>query len=163
MPTNHNIQIPFINGSACTVFPYQDCNALFPPSTASHLLLRRLLSFCAGTTEEASQVKKGFKLPRPIMTNGDLARLINSDEVQSVVKPQKANSKHAALKKNPLRNLGALLKLNPYAKAARRAELLCAAQKAKARKLEQARAAKKESKKVGSGDWWFKQGPAGAD
>lgn len=30
------------------------------------------------------------------------------------------------LKKNPLRNLGALLKLNPYAKQARRAELLSA-------------------------------------
>lgn len=28
------------------------------------------------------------------------------------------------LKKNPLRNLGALLKLNPYAKTARRQELL---------------------------------------
>ena len=38
----------------------------------------------AGTAEEASQVKKGFKLPRNIMTNGDLARLINSDEIQSV-------------------------------------------------------------------------------
>ncbi len=93
-------------------------------------------------------MKKGFKLPRPIMANGDLARLINSDEVQSVVKPQKASGKHAALKKNPLRNLGALLKLNPYAKAARRAELLGAAAKAKARKLDAARAQKKESKKV---------------
>ena len=29
-----------------------------------------------------------------------------------------------ALKKNPLKNLGALLKLNPYAKTARRQELL---------------------------------------
>ena len=28
------------------------------------------------------------------------------------------------LKKNPLKNLGAMLKLNPYAKSARRAELL---------------------------------------
>jgi hypothetical protein len=32
--------------------------------------------------------------------------------------------KRAPLKKNPLRNLGALLKLNPYAKTARRMELL---------------------------------------
>lgn len=36
--------------------------------------------------------------------------------LQSVVKPQKTSSARAPLKKNPLRNLGALLKLNPYAK-----------------------------------------------
>ncbi len=34
-------------------------------------------------------MKKGYKLPRAMMANPDLARLINSDEVQSVVKPQK--------------------------------------------------------------------------
>ena len=78
----------------------------------------------AGTTEVASCQKKGYKLPRHIMANGDLARLVNSDEVQSVVGPQKASRARAALKKNPLRNLGALLKVNPHAKAARRAELL---------------------------------------
>lgn len=70
----------------------------------------------AGTTETESAQKKGYKLPRHIMANGDLARLINSDEVQSVVKPHKSSSERAPLKKNPLRNLGAMLKLNPYAK-----------------------------------------------
>lgn len=40
-----------------------------------------------------------------------------SDEIQSVVRPQKAAPvKHAPLKKNPLKNLGVMLKLNPYAK-----------------------------------------------
>jgi hypothetical protein len=33
------------------------------------------------------------------------------------------------LKKNPLKNLGAMLKLNPYAKTARRAELLAQVQR----------------------------------
>lgn len=57
------------------------------------------------------------QLPRACMANGDLARLINSDEIQSAVRPAKsAGPKHAPLKKNPLRNLGAMLKLNPYAK-----------------------------------------------
>lgn len=57
------------------------------------------------------------QVPRPMMTNGDLARIINSDEIQSVVKPAKsAGPKHGPLKKNPLRNLGAMIKLNPYAK-----------------------------------------------
>ncbi|EFN51129.1 hypothetical protein CHLNCDRAFT_37552, partial [Chlorella variabilis] len=80
-----------------------------------------------GTTESASAQKAGYKLPRHIMANGDLARLINSDEIQSVVGPLKTNKVRKPLKKNPLRNLGALLKLNPYAKNARRGELLAAA------------------------------------
>lgn len=79
---------------------------------------------CAGTTEEASKQKKGYKLPRGQMTNADLTRLINSDEIQSIVRQPKTGRTNVPLKKNPLKNLGALLKLNPYAKTARRAELL---------------------------------------
>lgn len=79
-----------------------------------------------GSTEEASAVKKGYKLPRNMMTNPDLSRLINSDEIQSVVKPpaESTGGKVGKLKKNPLKNLGALIKLNPYAKAVRRAQIL---------------------------------------
>lgn len=40
-----------------------------------------------GTTETESAQKKGYKLPRHIMANGDLARLINSDEVQVCAPP----------------------------------------------------------------------------
>lgn len=71
-----------------------------------------------------SKQKKGYKLPRSQMTNADLTRLINSDEIQSIVRPPKTGRTNVPLKKNPLKNLGALLKLNPYAKTARRAELL---------------------------------------
>ncbi len=46
----------------------------------------------AGTVEAASEQKKGYKLPRAPMTNSDLTRLINSDEVQSVVRPKKTVS-----------------------------------------------------------------------
>jgi len=80
--------------------------------------------FGAGPDGKASAVKAGYRLPRSPMTNPDVARLINSDEVQTVVNPPKTPSRRAPLKKNPLRNLGALLKVNPHAKAARRAELL---------------------------------------
>lgn len=62
-------------------------------------------------------------LPRPLMANGDLTRLINSDEIQSVVRPAQLPTRHSRQKKNPLKNLGALVKLNPYAIAARRQEL----------------------------------------
>ncbi len=78
-----------------------------------------------GTYTTASDVKKDYHLPRSVMTNSDLTRLINSDEIQSLVRPQKAApAKHGALKKNPLKNLGAMLKLNPYAKAALRREVV---------------------------------------
>eukprot|EP00195_Chlamydomonas_chlamydogama_P014652 CAMPEP_0202899776 /NCGR_PEP_ID=MMETSP1392-20130828/8395_1 /ASSEMBLY_ACC=CAM_ASM_000868 /TAXON_ID=225041 /ORGANISM="Chlamydomonas chlamydogama, Strain SAG 11-48b" /LENGTH=405 /DNA_ID=CAMNT_0049586037 /DNA_START=38 /DNA_END=1255 /DNA_ORIENTATION=+ len=87
-----------------------------------------------GTTTTASDAKKGFKLPRSVMTNSDLTRLINSDEIQSVVKPVKPGAAtHRPLKKNPLKNLGALLKLNPYAGAARKAEAKASAENAKKR------------------------------
>ena len=66
--------------------------------------------------------KSGWKRPQTQMTNADLARIINSDEVQSVVKPAQLPIKHRQRKKNPLKNLGVMLKLNPYALAARRAE-----------------------------------------
>lgn len=57
-----------------------------------------------------------YVLPRPIMTNGDVARIINSDEVQAVVRPADTHvSRRTAQTKNPLRNLNVLLKLNPYA------------------------------------------------
>lgn len=57
------------------------------------------------------------------MTNTDLARVINSDEIQSVVNAPKLPKKGSILKKNPLKNLGAMLKLNPYSKTIRRMEL----------------------------------------
>jgi large subunit ribosomal protein L4e len=77
-----------------------------------------------GTHEKPSALKKGYTLPRAPMTNSDLTRLINSDEIQSVVRPIKTTRKGRPLKKNPLKNLGALLKLNPYAQTARRHQLL---------------------------------------
>jgi len=57
------------------------------------------------------------------MANTDLARLINSDEIQSVVNAPKAPHFGRTMKKNPLKNLGAMLKLNPYSKTIRRQEL----------------------------------------
>lgn len=104
-----------------------------------------------GTLEVESVAKKGYKLPRNIMTNPDLARLINSDEVQSVVAAPKEGGRRAPLKKNPLRNLGVLLKLNPAAKAQRRANLLASEEsrvkKSREEKLKAARATRKEVKK----------------
>lgn len=75
----------------------------------------------------------GYVLPRAKMLNADLGRIINSDEVHSVVKPIKKDVKRAQLKKNPLKNLNVMLKLNPYAKADKRMALLAEAQSVKAK------------------------------
>lgn len=80
----------------------------------------------AGAGAEAAE-KKGYSLPRPIMANADLARLINSDEVQSVVRAPRQGSRKAGLRRNPLKNLGAMLKLNPAAGSAKRAALRASA------------------------------------
>mmetsp|Transcript_139603 Transcript_139603/g.339211 ORF Transcript_139603/g.339211 Transcript_139603/m.339211 type:complete len:351 (-) Transcript_139603:23-1075(-) len=76
-----------------------------------------------GTVRRVSEQKKGFKLPRAAMALPDVARIINSDEVQSVVRAPIKNVRTYRRKKNPLKNLGVLIKLNPHAQATRRAEL----------------------------------------
>jgi hypothetical protein len=54
-----------------------------------------------------------------------VSRLINSAEVQAVVRPAKAkhHKRPWTQKKNPLVNRGVLFRLNPYAKTLRRQEL----------------------------------------
>lgn len=68
-----------------------------------------------GTYEKDSAAKKGFNLPRAPMTNADLARIINSDEVQSVVRPAVTSTFELPSKRNPLKNSDVMLALNPYA------------------------------------------------
>ncbi len=73
-----------------------------------------------GSTTTPSALKKDFLLPSNVVSNADLSRLINSAEVQAVVRPVKggALTKRASVqKKNPLKNRQVLLRLNPYAKA----------------------------------------------
>lgn len=67
-----------------------------------------------GTYEEGAQLKNGFNLPRSFMSNADLARIINSDEIQSVVKPAIVEPSSLSKKANPLRNRKMMVALNPY-------------------------------------------------
>nr|GMD31804.1 60S ribosomal protein L4 [Ipomoea batatas]GMD33269.1 60S ribosomal protein L4 [Ipomoea batatas] len=114
-----------------------------------------------GSFDKPSEKKKGYVLPRPKMVNADLARIINSDEVQSVVRPIKKEVKRATLKKNPLKNLNVLLKLNPHAKTARRMALLAEAQRVKAKSEKLAKKRHQISKEEASaiaaaGKSWYK-------
>jgi len=67
-----------------------------------------------GTYDETAQYKKGFNLPRAMMTNADLARIINSDEIQSIVKAPETVTATIPKKRNPLTNSAVKTALNPY-------------------------------------------------
>merc|ERR1712238_290823 len=57
----------------------------------------------------------GKRIPTANMTNADLARIINSDEIQSVLNPAKAQTDGFEAKANPLRSIVALEKLDRHA------------------------------------------------
>jgi large subunit ribosomal protein L4e len=95
-----------------------------------------------GTYTKKSAVKKGFVLPRPLLSNADLGRLINSDEIQSVVRPVQKARRFVPHKKNPLVNIAALVKLNPYAQTLRRKAIV--AQQKRDKKSVEVRDAKKK-------------------
>jgi len=77
--------------------------------------------------------KSGFTMPVAKISSSDVTRIINSDEIQSVVRPkgQAVAKRPFTQKKNPLRNKAILFRLNPYAKTLRRQELLRSERKAK--------------------------------
>lgn len=77
-----------------------------------------------GTFKKVSVQKSGYRLPQPKMINTDLSRLINSDEIQRVLRPTRPPSRHQGQKKNPLRNINVMLRLNPYLKTQRRRAIL---------------------------------------
>merc|ERR1712196_25415 len=61
----------------------------------------------------SAAMMKGYHLMRPMMTNADIARIINSDEVQSAVQPAKEATKKLPLRANALKNRSVMAKLNP--------------------------------------------------
>eukprot|EP00178_Gracilaria_changii_P006254 TRINITY_DN2072_c0_g3_i2.p2 TRINITY_DN2072_c0_g3~~TRINITY_DN2072_c0_g3_i2.p2 ORF type:complete len:373 (-),score=56.77 TRINITY_DN2072_c0_g3_i2:15-1133(-) len=81
-----------------------------------------------GNGESATQ-KKNFALPRPIIANSDVGRTINSDEIQSVVRPAQRHQRgrRAPRHVNPLGKYERMVALNPYFKTQRRKALQAAA------------------------------------
>jgi large subunit ribosomal protein L4e len=73
-----------------------------------------------GTWRKPSKEKNGYNLPMPKMSNSDLSRLLKSDEVQRALRPPQRQNKRRVLKKNPLKNIRVMLKLNPYAEVQKR-------------------------------------------
>jgi len=77
-----------------------------------------------GTLTTKSKQKVGYSLPYSKLTNPDITRIINSDEVQSVLRPIQRQQARATIKPNPLKNWNAMVKLNPHAPAVRREAIL---------------------------------------
>jgi len=94
-----------------------------------------LLDELYGTYRKSASLKKDYTLPSHIISNPDITRIINSDAVQSALRP--AGSKHTkrpyTQKKNALRNNAIMVRLNPYAKVVRRAEIKRSQKKAEAK------------------------------
>jgi len=77
------------------------------------------------------------------MENADIARIINSDEVQKVVKPKIAAPVQYGRKKNPLKNKGVMENLNPGVQDVKK-------ERAEAHKAKSKKAKKEKSLKVAS-------------
>jgi len=92
-------------------------------------------------TGRSSGQKKDFVLPRSCLSNADIARIINSDEVQSQLRDpiKRKRAHHTIHRKNPLKNLGVMLKLNPHHAAATRKRVLDDQARAKKNKTEKKR------------------------
>merc|ERR1719203_1878346 len=94
-------------------------------------------------------MKKGYTLPRAQMENADIARIINSTEVQSVLRPKLEAPKTFPKKRNALKNKEVMKQLNPYVKPRESADQI------KKRKAERSKAAKEYRKKYKKGDDTF--------
>merc|ERR1711943_37084 len=87
---------------------------LAPGGTFGRLIVWTAPAFKAlqdlfGSYTSAAKLKKGYHLMRPMMTNADISRIINSDEVQSAEQA----TKKLPLRANALKNRSVMAKLNP--------------------------------------------------
>lgn len=97
-----------------------------------------------GTYRRAGEEKGGYRLQRNIITTADVAKLINSDEIQSAIRAPRTTETHRR-KKNALRNKSEMNRLNPF--AAKKKELV-AKQEADRHKTRQARLKAKRKDKA---------------
>merc|ERR1712136_196318 len=76
-----------------------------------------------GTWTQPSAAKSNFNLPQPMMTNTDLTKLLQSQEIQAAIRPKKQGSTKSTVKRNPLKNASEMIKLNPFAVVQKRLTL----------------------------------------
>jgi large subunit ribosomal protein L4e len=99
-----------------------------------------------GTYREKGVEKHGYQLNRSMMACADLARIINSDQVQGKLRAIKHSAvARATTNKNALKNRTFMQKLNPYSKTQRALE----AKAIEARKVARKAALKAKNSKAG--------------
>lgn len=99
-----------------------------------------------GTYRVKGIEKSGYQLNRNMMACADLARIINSDQVQSKLRAErKSATPSRTTNKNPLKNKTLMQRLNPYAKTQAALE----AKAAEARKVARKAAVKAKQSKAG--------------
>ncbi|CAD7669277.1 unnamed protein product [Nyctereutes procyonoides] len=91
-----------------------------------------------GTWHKATSLKSNYNLPTHKMLNTDLRRILKSPNIQRALRAPHKRMHHRVLKKNPLKNLRIMLKLNPYAKTMHQNTIL---RQAKNHKLQMDKAA----------------------
>ena len=95
-----------------------------------------------GTATKPSALKtshgNAYRLPRLQMTNSDLSRIINSDEIQTKINAPKKGTPAASHRANPLKSAATMAALNPAAEGTKKraAEKQASAEAAKAKRRE---------------------------
>jgi large subunit ribosomal protein L4e len=68
-----------------------------------------------GNAYEPGKLKSGYRMNAPLLKNADITQIINSNEVQTVLKAKQSKPKRTRTsKKNPLKNAALMARLNPY-------------------------------------------------
>uniref|UniRef100_A0A8C5N380 Large ribosomal subunit protein uL4 C-terminal domain-containing protein n=1 Tax=Leptobrachium leishanense TaxID=445787 RepID=A0A8C5N380_9ANUR len=95
----------------------------------------RKLDDLYGTWRKAAVLKADYNLP---------IRILKSQEIQKALRAPNKKVKHRELKKNPLKNLRIKMRLNPYAKTARRNAILRQAENIKAKETKTVKVVKRK-------------------
>lgn len=82
-----------------------------------------LLDTIYGKTYDEKITKKNYVLPKPLLQNADIYRIIHSDQVQSVLLPRRKGTKKRTQHKNALTNYAVRCRLNPAYKILRMAAI----------------------------------------
>jgi len=117
------ISLAFRNIPGVSLLPVDHLNLLrlAPGGHVGRFTIWTAGAFKALDRVYSSENKKGFSMPRSILTNADLQRILQADEIKAVLKPRRSATKRSTVKKNPLKNIKTMLKLNPYAAVQKRA------------------------------------------
>lgn len=97
-----------------------------------------------GSQKQLSHTKHNYHLPRPLMTNSDVTRILDSQEISSKVRAPIKQVRLPKIHGNPLKNKALKDKLNPYAAELRKSEITAHKRRTEARaaSIEQARQGK---------------------